>query len=95
MINFRRSQHYYQIIFILYQKETTTLYMFKEETGDQFFNNVKLFFKKLYSRNNGIFKAKWNPQLPSYCETPKTVNPRNSYGMLLCCEKLASKAQDN
>ena len=67
--------------------------MFKEETGDQFFNNVKLFFKKLYSRTNGIFKAKWNPQLPSYCETPQTVNTRNIYGMLLCCEKLASKAQ--
>ena len=69
--------------------------MFKEETGDQFFNNVKLFFKKLYSRTNGIFKAKWNPQLPSYCETPQTVSTRNIYGMLLCCEKLASKAQDN
>ena len=67
--------------------------MFKEETGDQFFNNVKLFFKRLYSRTNGIFKAKWNPQLPSYCETPQTVNTRNIYGMLLCCEKLASKAQ--
>ena len=25
--------------------------------------------------------------LSSYCETNKTVNTRNIYGMLLCCEK--------
>ena len=28
-------------------------------------------------------------------ETRKTVNIRNIYGMLLCCEKLANKARDN
>ena len=38
--------------------ETTTLYMFEEETGDQFFNTVKLFFNKQYSRTNGIFQGK-------------------------------------
>ena len=26
-------------------------------------------------------------QKGTYCETPKTVNTRNIYGMLLCCEK--------
>ena len=30
-----------------------------------------------------------------YCETHKTMNTRNIYGMLLCCEKLANKACDN
>ena len=38
--------------------ETKTLYMFEEETGDQFFNTVKLFFHKQYSRTNGIFQGK-------------------------------------
>ena len=30
-----------------------------------------------------------------YCETHKTMNTRNIYGILLCCEKLANKARDN
>ena len=30
-----------------------------------------------------------------YCETHKTVNTRNIYGMLLCCEKSANKARGN
>ena len=30
-----------------------------------------------------------------YCETHKTMNTRNIYGMLLCCEKFANKACDN
>ena len=30
-----------------------------------------------------------------YCETHKTVNTRNIYGMLLCCEKLTNEARDN
>ena len=28
-----------------------------------------------------------------YCETHKTVNTRNIYGMLLCYEELANKAR--
>ena len=27
-----------------------------------------------------------------YCETPKTVNTRNIYGILLCCQEIANKA---
>ena len=30
-----------------------------------------------------------------YCETHKTVNTRNIYGMLLCCETSANNARDN
>ena len=29
-----------------------------------------------------------------YCETHKTVNTKNIYEMLLCCEELADKARD-
>ena len=34
-------------------------------------------------------------QVTCYCETHKTVNTRNIYGMLLCCEELVNEARDN
>ena len=33
-----------------------------------------------------------SPEINIYCETHKSVNTKNIYGMLLCCEEVANKA---
>ena len=45
--------------------ETTTLYMFEEETGDQFLKLSNSFSVNSIQGLMEFFKAKWNPQLPS------------------------------
>ena len=35
------------------------------------------------------------PARYDYCETHKTVNTRNIYGLLLCCEELANETREN
>ena len=41
--------------------------------------------KQNKARDEQIVEAKLGQE--SYCEIHKTVNTRNIYGMLLCCEK--------
>ena len=54
-----------KIIFILYQTETTTPFMFEEETGDKFLKLSNSFSTNSIQGLMECFKEKWNPQLPS------------------------------
>ena len=52
--------------------------------------------QRYYCFINKLLKRSWTREttwwFTLYCETHKTMNTRNIYGMILCCEKLANKA---
>ena len=48
--------------------------------------NINIHMYILYENGERIILIK-TYQKGTYCETHKTVNTRNIYGMLLCCKK--------